>query len=66
MKPGVSEAFLGNRCEVLMHTSRDRQSDWRETKAKQEDQMSAKHDLQAKPEQLGMVQLREEKIQWGT
>lgn len=49
-----------------MHTSRDRQSDWRETKAKQEDQMSAKHDLQAKPEQLGMVQLREEKIQWGT
>lgn len=66
MKPGVLEAFLGNRQKVLMHTSRDGQSNWRETKGKEEDQMSPKHDLQAKTEQPGIVRLREEKIQWGT
>jgi len=49
-----------------MHTLSDRQSEWGETKRKQKDQMSPKHDLQAKTEQPGIVQLREEKIQWGT
>lgn len=66
MKPGVLEAFLSNRCKVLMYTSRDGQSGWRETKGKQEDEMSQKHDLQAKTEQPGIIQMREEKIQWGT
>lgn len=66
MKPGVLEAFLSNQRKVLKYTSRDGQSDWRETKGKQEDQMSQKHDLQAKAEQPEIIQMREEKIQWGT